>query len=71
VDDVLSSFEIFLAIFACVVAMLLALSEVRRVSGHKLWWKMAAIECAITGFILMLWLTIALVLRIVELVFGT
>lgn len=70
VDEGLGSFELFIGVFACLIAAVLALSEVRRESEHKLWWKIAAVECAITGFILMLWLTVALLIRVVSLAFG-
>lgn len=70
VDEGLGSFELFIGVYACLIAAVFALYEVRRQSEAKLWWKTAAIECAITGFILMLWLTVALLIRIVDLLFG-
>jgi len=68
-DEGLANFELFIAIYACLIAAVLALREVRE-AETKLWWRMAAIECAVTGFILMLWLTVALILRVTGLLFG-
>lgn len=70
VDEGLGSFELFIGIYACLIAAVFALHEIRAQSEAKLWWKTAAVECAITGFILMLWLTVALLIRIVDLLFG-
>ena len=69
VDEGLGSFELFIGVYACLIAAVFALYEVRQ-SGDKLWWKIAAVECAITGAMLMLWLTVALLIRIVGLMFG-
>jgi hypothetical protein len=70
IDEGLGSFELFIGVYACLIAGVFALNEVTEGSRNKLWWKAAAIECALTGAVLMLWLIVALLLRLIPLLSG-
>jgi hypothetical protein len=67
----LASFELFVGLYACLIGAVLTLRETMKESGHMLWWKAAAIQCALTAFILMVWLTIGFIRNIALLLFGT
>jgi hypothetical protein len=65
----LSSFELFIGIYACLIGAILALLECRE-QEHMLWWKAAAVQCAVSAFILMMWLIIGFIRAILLLISG-
>jgi hypothetical protein len=65
----LSSFELFIGIYACLIGAILALLEVRD-QEHMLWWKAAAIQASITASILMMWIIIGFIRGIIHLIYG-
>jgi hypothetical protein len=65
----LSSFELFIGIYACLIGAILALLECRE-QEHMLWWKAAAIQCAVTASILLTWIIIGFIRGILHLLSG-